>query len=497
MSRFRIAKRTGVEGPGKSLSKVNGMIWVAPHDRHLAQLADGLTAAASFALAYWAWNSFRLLTGISNPLEVSGDLVWIILGFAVLEIFLLAKLEAYSYRRFTSLAKEIGRVAKTVLAAVALLLAFLFVVRYGYVPRTFLLIFGGVNFLALSLEKTAFFYAVNSLRRRRKSRQKVLVVGTGTRAQRFIATVDEHLGWQLEIIGLLTGDPAKAGTEVAGRPVLGLNSDIERVLHEQPVDEVVICVSTKRFDEIREILDVCEREGVQVRLNSDFFGRLAKKVRVDHIYGLPIISFLTAPGDGWALAVKRLMDIVISAFLLLVLSPLLLLIALLIKATSKGPVLYQWNVVGLNKKPFRSWKFRTMVPGADRLKAALEEQNIMTGPVFKLAEDPRVTGIGRVLRKYSLDELPQLWSVLKGDMSLVGPRPVFPHELDAYESWHRRKLSIKPGITCLWQVSGRNRVRDFDDWVRLDFEYIDNWSLGLDVRILLRTVGAVLKGGGL
>jgi lipopolysaccharide/colanic/teichoic acid biosynthesis glycosyltransferase len=191
------------------------------------------------------------------------------------------------------------------------------------------------------------------------------------------------------------------------------------------------------------------------------------------------------------------MDIVISALLLLALSPLLLVIALLVKATSKGPVLYRWNVVGLNKKPFQSWKFRTMVPGADRMKAALEDRNIMTGPVFKLAEDPRVTKIGRVLRKYSLDELPQLWSVLKGDMSLVGPRPVFPHELDAYESWHRRKLSIKPGITCLWQVSGRNKVRDFDDWVRLDFEYIDNWSLGLDVRILLRTVGAVLKGGGL
>jgi len=473
------------------------MIWVTPHDRHIAQLADGLTAAASFFLAYVVWNSFRLWTGISNPFEISGDVAWIILGFSALEVVLLAKLEAYSYQRFTSLSQEITRVAKTVLAAVALLLAFLFVIRFGYIPRTFLLIFGGVNFLALSLEKTVVFYAVNVLRRRRKAKQKVLVVGTGTRAQRFIATIDKHLGWQLEVIGLLTGDPASAGTEISGRPVLGTNRDIERILHEHPVDEVIICVSTKRFDEIREILDVCEREGVQVRLNSDFFGRLAKKVRVDHVYGLPIISFLTTPGNGWARGLKRLMDIFISGFLLLALSPLLLLIALLVKATSKGPVLYRWNVVGLNKKPFRSWKFRTMVPDADRLKAALEDRNIMTGPVFKLAEDPRVTKIGKVLRKYSLDELPQLWSVLKGDMSLVGPRPVFPQELDAYESWHRRKLSIKPGITCLWQVSGRNNVRDFDEWVRMDFEYIDNWSLGLDIRILLRTVGAVLKGGGL
>jgi len=475
----------------------NGMIWLPPHHRRISQLADGLTTAASFVLAYFVWNRFRIITNISNPIEIVWDVVWRILGFSIIWVILFTKQKAYSYQRFTSLKKEIVLVAKTVFFGVFIFSAAHFLFRFGYLPRSYIVIFGGVNFIALSLEKTILFYATKIVRRKGKNKTKILVVGTGTRAKNFIETIESHFNWGLEIVGLLTGDPAKVGMVFYGRKVLGSNHDIETILHENRVDEVVICVSTKRFDQIREILEICEQEGVQVRLNSDFFGKLAKKVRVDHIYGLPIISLITTPDDEGALAIKRLMDIVISGFLLIVLSPLLLIIALLVKITSRGPIFYQWNVIGLNKKPFRSWKFRTMIPSADQMKVDLEALNIMKGPVFKLEKDPRVTKIGKFLRKYSLDELPQLLSVLKGDMSLVGPRPVFPQELQGYESWHRRKLSVKPGITCLWQVSGRNKVNNFDEWVRMDFEYIDNWSLWLDSRILLKTVVAVLKGGGL
>jgi lipopolysaccharide/colanic/teichoic acid biosynthesis glycosyltransferase len=175
---------------------------------------------------------------------------------------------------------------------------------------------------------------------------------------------------------------------------------------------------------------------------------------------------------------------------------LFIVIVALVKITSKGPIFYRWNVVGLNKKPFKSWKFRTMVPNADDMKSVLGACNIMKGPVFKLKSDPRVTKIGRFLRKFSLDELPQLWSVLKGDMSLVGPRPPLQSEVLNFESWHRRKLSIKPGITCLWQVQGRNVINNFDDWARLDLQYIDNWSIWLDLKILFLTVFAVLRGSG-
>ena len=202
------------------------------------------------------------------------------------------------------------------------------------------------------------------------------------------------------------------------------------------------------------------------------------------------------PGPAWQLALKRLLDIVFSGLLLFLLAPLLALIALVVWITSGRPIFYRWQAVGLGGRPFTGYKFRTMVRDAERLKAALLAHNEMRGPVFKMKDDPRITPIGRVLRKSSLDELPQLWSVLKGDMSLVGPRPPLQSEWVHFQDWQRRKLSVKPGITCLWQVSGRSDITDFDEWVRLDLEYIDRWSLWLDFKILLQTVPAMLLGRG-
>jgi lipopolysaccharide/colanic/teichoic acid biosynthesis glycosyltransferase len=194
--------------------------------------------------------------------------------------------------------------------------------------------------------------------------------------------------------------------------------------------------------------------------------------------------------------VKRAADIVLAGAALLVLAPLLAFVALLIKLTSRGPVLYEWRVLGERGRPFVGYKFRTMVADADARKRSVLAHNEMNGPVFKMRQDPRITRVGRVLRKYSLDELPQLWSVLAGDMSLVGPRPVYPSEFGGFEPWQRAKLAVTPGITCLWQVNGRNEINEFDDWVRLDLAYIDTWSLGLDVRVLLKTVPAVVSGRG-
>ena len=193
---------------------------------------------------------------------------------------------------------------------------------------------------------------------------------------------------------------------------------------------------------------------------------------------------------------KRCIDIVISIIGLVMLSPLLLFVGVLVKFTSQGPILYCWGVIGRGGKPFRGYKFRTMVQNADEIKGELLHRNEMNGPIFKMNADPRITPLGRILRKYSIDELPQLWSVLKGDMSLVGPRPAGPHEWVEYESWQRRKLSVTPGITCLWQVGGRNEISDFDEWVKLDLEYIDTWSLWLDFKILLKTILVVLRGTG-
>jgi len=193
---------------------------------------------------------------------------------------------------------------------------------------------------------------------------------------------------------------------------------------------------------------------------------------------------------------KRLLDIVVSAFLLVLLSPLFLFLTLLVKITSPGPLIYRWKVVGRDGHPFLGYKFRSMVVNADELKTSLEDRNEMTGPVFKLVDDPRITPVGRWMRRYSLDELPQLYSVLKGDMSLVGPRPPLVTEYARFNEYQRQKLAVKPGITCLWQVSGRNKVSDFDEWVGLDLKYIRCWSLGLDFKILWKTIAVVVSGSG-
>lgn len=193
---------------------------------------------------------------------------------------------------------------------------------------------------------------------------------------------------------------------------------------------------------------------------------------------------------------KRSMEVLIASVSLVLLFPLFVLIALAVKLTSTGALFYRWQVIGRNRRPFVGYKFRTMVENADELKAKLLDQNEMTGPVFKIKDDPRVTRVGGFLRKYSLDELPQLWSVLKGDMSLVGPHPPLQSEGDYFQEWHWRKLSVKPGITCLWQVNGRSHIQDFDEWVRMDLWYIDHWSLWLDLKILIRTVPAVILGKG-
>ncbi len=473
------------------------MIGSPTHHKRIAQLVDGVTTVASFFVAYFIWDWARITYAVGNPLHVTRNDLWRVVGLSIIWVIIFTKLDAYSYRIFTSIRKELKTVARTTFIGVLIFFAAFFILRFGYVPRSYIIIFAFVNVFLLSFEKLILFYGTKYLRKKTKNRKKILIIGTGTRAEIFIEKIEKNLSWGLEIIGLTSGDTTKVGQNFYGYKVIGGNDEIEGILHHNQVDEVIICVSTKRFDQIRNILECCEREGVQVRLNSDFFGKIAKKVSVEHLDGLPIISFITTPDNEWMLYTKRLMDIFFSGILLVILSPLFLIISLIIHTTSKGSVFYRWNVVGLNKKPFISWKFRTMIPDADKSKSELLKNNLMKGPVFKLKNDPRVTKTGKILRKHSLDELPQLWSVLKGDMSLVGPRPAGPHELKNYKSWHRRKLSVKPGITCLWQISGRNEIKDFDEWVKLDFEYIENWSLWLDIKILLKTIPAVFKGTGI
>lgn len=477
------------------------MLWRPTYHRRLAQLADALTTAFSFIVAYFVWNSAKLLfpwAPLGGEIQITPDLFGKIVIFSIIWVIILTKLDAYTYQRFTSLRREMIIIVKTSLIGTLIVFAADFILRFEYIPRSYIGIFFVTNFLSLTIEKIILFNVAKKIRERGQDRKKVLVVGTGLRVKAFIETVERNIGWGLDIIGLVAEDRLLSEKELFGKKILGSAKEMQDILHRNQVDEVIICASGNELGrlEFEEVFEICEREGVQIRVNSDFLGKLTKKVTVDHIYGLSIISYLNTPDNEWALYLKRLIDVLVSGIGLIILSPIFLVIAILIKITSKGPVFYEWNVMGFNKKPFRSWKFRTMVQEADAQKEALMAINEMKGPVFKIKNDPRITRVGRFLRKYSLDELPQLWSVFKGDMSLVGPRPAFPNELARYESWHRRKLSIKPGITCLWQISGRNNINDFDEWARMDLEYIDNWSLWLDLKILIKTVDVVFAGTG-
>ena len=282
---------------------------------------------------------------------------------------------------------------------------------------------------------------------------------------------------------------------------LGDVDSLGDLLVHHPIHEVIAIQSSVDREWLRPTIEFCQYFRVRLRIipGALLIGSLQdlhEAFRADPLR-LPEVVLAPRNVDETALFMKRVIDVVISAALLVLTAPLFMLIAAAIKLTTPHlPVFYPWHVIGLNGRPFTGYKFTTMVADADEQKRHLLWRNEMQGPVFKLKDDPRVTSLGRFLRKYSLNELPQLWSVLKGDMSLVGPRPAFRHELARYELWHKRKLCFKPGLTCFWQVSGRNRISDFDEWVRLDLEYIDRWSLWLDFRILARTAWAVVSGSG-
>ena len=291
--------------------------------------------------------------------------------------------------------------------------------------------------------------------------------------------------------------------ETSYRVVLQFNIDrkpiehLLRQMHEHSANVVLINAGHTKFDRIEQVINACELEGVEVWLAADFFNTQIARTAVDDFHGVPLLVFHSAPAASLQGLAKQAIDFAGALAMLVLLSPVFLLCALAVKINSPGPVLFRQKRSGINGRPFTMYKFRSMATNAEQRKHELAAMNEMSGPVFKVANDPRITPVGRYLRRFSLDELPQLFNVLKGAMSLVGPRPLPVDETKRFEDLaHRRRLSVKPGLTCLWQISGRNEVNEFSDWVRLDLEYIDNWSLWLDIKILFRTIPVVFIGTG-
>ena len=463
-----------------------------------AQVADFVTSLGVYFFAYlislglheWNENFF--------PPDMSPDKfdVFLAVLYSVVMVGIFEFYKAYNYQRFTSLSREAILVLKVVNLNMLLSISLIFFLKLSNTPRTYFIVYYVLAVVVFIAEKYALFYVASLVRKKGANRNKVIMVGTGKRTSDFILTAREHIGWGLDIVGILTSDDRMVGEKIEGVPVLDNYADIHNVLKRYNPEEVIVTLSTKRFQDITNIVDACQLQGVQVRLNSDFFGKFTRNFKFDNLYGLNIISFNISHSGEFKLMIKRIIDLVVSFVMLVLLLPLFAGIAVVILIQDGRPVFFRWNVVGHKRKPIVGWKFRTMVRDADEMKKELMKQNEMKGPVFKITDDPRILRVGKFLRKFSLDELPQLWSVLKGDMSLVGPRPPLVYEFDEFSYWHRRKLSVKPGITCLWQISGRNNIRSFDDWAKLDLEYIDNWSLTLDFEILLKTIPAVVLARG-
>lgn len=363
---------------------------------------------------------------------------------------------------------------------------------HDLISRMLILLSGVLATLLLLAQTLVVRGMAHFIRRRGYNFRQVVIAGTGPAALEIAESIDSHRYWGLRVLGFVSidGSPSPSAT-----PILGSQEDLPRLAEERVIDQVVFAAARQRFDDLEDLVLQLEELGIATCFALNLFPNTRAKAHLADMGGTPVVTFSTGPTNQLHLVLKRLIDLAVSAVALVALSPLIILIALLVKVSSAGPVLFRQERCGLNGRRFTLLKFRTMVVGAETQQAKLRGLNEMGGPVFKLAQDPRVTSIGRVLRKFSLDELPQLWNVLTGDMSLVGPRPPVPEEVVQYERWQRRRLSMRPGLTCLWQVSGRNTV-DFDRWMELDLEYIDSWSPRLDVKILLKTIPAVLSGRG-
>jgi len=358
------------------------------------------------------------------------------------------------------------------------------VMRDTNIARAVVVQFGVIGFGMLYLKEELLLQWRRSSLGQSQSKRRLVLVGTPAETARLRAD-------------LLRGQHH----ELAVAATLDLNEEriesLVSLLHEHSANGVILTAKHTYFGQIEQAIEVCEREGVEVWLLADFFKTQVSQTTVDEFFGRPMLVFRSGPEISWPALIKQGIDFTGALLLLATLGSPMLLVAAIIRLTSPGPVLFRQQRSGLNGQPFTMLKFRSMVTDAEQLKHELEALNEMSGPVFKVTQDPRVTPIGRFLRRYSIDELPQLINVLRGEMSLVGPRPLPVDEVRRFDDFaHRRRLSVRPGLTCLWQVSGRNEVRDFRDWVRLDLEYIDNWSLWLDLKILVRTIPAVVTGSG-
>lgn len=470
--------------------------------KHTAKLYDLCALVTAFLTATFVLRSEPAHKSLSQFFEtrisIGNCLLFALLLLAWHNIFILSGL--YVSKRLVRRRTEVLEVAEATLMASAFLFVMARVLHIQMVMLSFSFVtaFWAVCTAIMAGGRLASRSILVSLRRRGHNTRYVLIVGTNERAIEFAECVRERPELGMQIVGFVDDEwPGLCAFEETGHKRCCDFSGLAEFLRHQIVDEAAIYLPVRSYYEhATQLISLCEQHGIAIRVQTQIYNlrsqdSMALNLEQDTHVAAPSTSVTT-----WPSLIKRLIDCVGAAAALIVLSPLLIGVAILIKFTSEGPILFRQTRVGLNKRMFNMYKFRTMIPNAEEVQEELLSLNEMTGPVFKLKNDPRVTPLGRFLRKTSIDELPQLFNVLKGQMSLVGPRAMSRRDFELFNTdTHRRRFSVKPGITCLWQVNGRNSI-PFEQWMELDLQYIDKWSIWLDIKILARTVPAVWRGTG-
>ncbi|MDH5178766.1 MAG: sugar transferase [Gammaproteobacteria bacterium] len=459
--------------------------------KRLLLVLDMCLTALVYLVSFWAYHFFIVRTASLYPSYLA-----FLPHIIILQGFFMSYFGAYNSFRISTL--TFARIVFLAIAMnMAVLFAMLFLLKLQDVSRIIMLLFTGTTFLTLVVVRSllVWWYFKRAVQKG-ENYLKVLIIGTGERAVRLSDTLRKSRDWGVHIIGHLDTDKAKVGSEVSGSPVLGTLDSIAEILESHVIDEVIMAIPRTMMSDVEEIANACEEEGVRFRLMADIYDLQLARMRLADLDGIPLLSFEPVAQNEAKLLVKRMFDLIVTLAAMPVLLPMMALIALAIKLDSPGPVFFIQQRVGLRKRLFPMYKFRTMVQDSEKLLKDLEARNEAEGPIFKMTNDPRVTRVGKFLRKTSLDEFPQLFNVIRGQMSLVGPRPMSIRDVNLFDkSIQRKRFSVKPGLTCVWQISGRSNL-PFEKWLELDLYYIENWSLSMDIKILFKTIPAVLKGSG-
>ncbi|HTS76922.1 MAG TPA: sugar transferase [Bryobacteraceae bacterium] len=456
--------------------------------RLLFGLSDILLIGIAFELAYATRSSLELqhlffLTPTVKALLMGWSmLVWVGLGYWF---------ELYDHIDSAHPRVILRDVFRQCLLGTAAVILFEYSQRLD-LSRPFVALFAGYAWVLLCLFRLNAGRVLRVVRREFGSPRYVMVAGTGDAALRLARELENAAPYGIRLTGFFADAPEPREIELDGKyPVYQLSA-LPDLLRRHVIDEIIFAVDSRRLSELEEVFLLCDEEGVRTRVAVDFFPHVNSEIYLERLGVAPLLTFSATPHDEIRLLVKRVTDIVLAGAALILLAPIMLLVGLVIRLTSPGPAIFRQVRCGLNGRRFVFYKFRSMHENAHEMRESLKHLS-QRQLAMKIPNDPRLTGIGRWLRKFSVDEWPQLWNVLKGDMSLVGPRPAVPEEVEQYKRWQRRRLRMRPGLTCLWAVCGRDAV-DFETWMKLDMQYIDSWSLALDWKIILRTIPQVLSG---